>query len=721
MEKITISIKNCKNIKNGDITISKNKLNVKYGNNGTGKSTIAEAIKYYIEGNVNSLNSLKSYDTNLKPIIQIDTDIKNVEVFNEDFIRNIVFNKNEAIRDSFNIFVRTPEFDAKRSEIDDSLRGFKVDILENSEIKTMLDVFSLIINKITFNKDGTITKKGMGKDIANDITVYNLPKELNKYQGFFHDDKRVDWVGWKSDGKKFDDKGICPFCAEKLNNEAYQKEKGIFEGSYNKTMVKNQKDLEDYLISLESYINDIDFKRISGYTRKLDNKDDFNSEFKRFCDEVGDVHRKIIKVTSFDTNNIKPEELDKLEDKIKEFIIEPSFFKIFNNQKSMKIYDLINNKISLILEKIETLKKDFEKINLHIQNAIQESEGDINNFLRLANINYRFELNPTGELSSLAELKYCCPSENLYSVSNIDGSLSWGEKNSIALILFMYYALQKDADLIILDDPVSSFDKDKKFAILNRLFIIDKLEKTFKGKTVLLLTHDLEPVIDLRTKYSFKNGQGIGWYLTNENGELKEKEIDAENDIVSAIIMYKNDFMDKSLDIIHRAIALRKYLEYTEKNCMYENIPYNILSSLLKGRPRSEVNILDNGIIEDPEFNRGCIEIQTYLDYPEFNYGYLVENEFSREKIMEKYEDETNNYRKIQLFRAYYDGGRKDGRKINKKNPVIKKFVDESYHIENDYTHCLDYRKFDIVPHTTMEEVNDLMNDFIMNSTSTSQ
>ena len=40
-----IVIKNCNNIVNGTIKIVKGCLNVKYGINGTGKSTIAKAIK----------------------------------------------------------------------------------------------------------------------------------------------------------------------------------------------------------------------------------------------------------------------------------------------------------------------------------------------------------------------------------------------------------------------------------------------------------------------------------------------------------------------------------------------------------------------------------------------------------------------------------------------------------------------------------------------------
>ena len=41
--------------------------------------------------------------------------------------------------------------------------------------------------------------------------------------------------------------------------------------------------------------------------------------------------------------------------------------------------------------------------------------------------------------------------------------LSYGEKNAFALVLFMYSVLKDNPDLIVLDDPISSFDGNKKF------------------------------------------------------------------------------------------------------------------------------------------------------------------------------------------------------------------------------------------------------------------
>lgn len=43
MSDATIKISNCNNIESGEIPIAQDKLNILYGRNGTGKSTLAKA------------------------------------------------------------------------------------------------------------------------------------------------------------------------------------------------------------------------------------------------------------------------------------------------------------------------------------------------------------------------------------------------------------------------------------------------------------------------------------------------------------------------------------------------------------------------------------------------------------------------------------------------------------------------------------------------------
>ncbi|MFW8254034.1 AAA family ATPase, partial [Klebsiella pneumoniae] len=72
--------------------------------------------------------------------------------------------------------------------------------------------------------------------------------------------------------------------------------------------------------------------------------------------------------------------------------------------------------------------------------------------------------------------------------------------------------------LIILDDPISSFDKNKKFAILEMLFRREPSD-CLKSKTVLMLTHDVEPIIDtIRAVRQQFNNQVSAAYLRYSRG-----------------------------------------------------------------------------------------------------------------------------------------------------------------------------------------------------------
>ena len=106
---MNINIKNCNNIENAEITIEKNCLNIKYGMNGTGKSTIAKAIE-----NREQLSELKTFGSEMEPEINISESIAKVEVFNNDFINRIIFNGSQVIENAFEVFVKTEEYDKKK-------------------------------------------------------------------------------------------------------------------------------------------------------------------------------------------------------------------------------------------------------------------------------------------------------------------------------------------------------------------------------------------------------------------------------------------------------------------------------------------------------------------------------------------------------------------------------------------------------------------------------
>ena len=86
----------------------------------------------------------------------------------------------------------------------------------------------------------------------------------------------------------------------------------------------------------------------------------------------------------------------------------------------------------------------------------------------------------------------------------------------------MYEAISKSPDLIVLDDPISSFDKNKKFAIINKLF---KGVHSLKNNTILMLTHDFDPIVDmmLNFKHIFNEIPPNACFLENKHGIVIEK------------------------------------------------------------------------------------------------------------------------------------------------------------------------------------------------------
>ena len=47
--------------------------------------------------------------------------------------------------------------------------------------------------------------------------------------------------------------------------------------------------------------------------------------------------------------------------------------------------------------------------------------------------------------------------------------------------------------------------------------------------------------------------------------------------------------------------------------------------------------------------------------------------------------------------------------KLKEKNSIVLKFIDEIYHIENDYIFSLDLIKFDIIPDFIINSINEFM------------
>lgn len=253
----------------------------------------------------------------------------------------------------------------------------------------------------------------------------------------------------------------------------------------------------------------------------------------------------------------------------------------------------------------------------------------------------------------------------------------------------MYETLSKNPDLIILDDPISSFDKNKKYAILQMLF---REDISFKNKTVLMLTHDIEPIIDSVKALGriFKN-QTNASFLQYKDGNIAEIEIKKEN-ILTFTQICKNITSDENINEISKLIYLRRNFEILDD----KGDEYQILSDLFHKRTKEEAKVNRNLSDDDFEesFERGKERLGKII--PSFDYGSILIVIKDQEELKKIYNSTTNGYEKLQLFRII--NGESTNNNFFRVSDVMKKFINETYHIENDLIHQLDPRKYDLIP-----------------------
>ena len=700
-----VVIKNCNNIKEALITIEQGNLNIKFAINGTGKSTIAKALLKKEK----DLSLLKPFGKEEIPYVECNPKFNNVELFDSDFVNNVVFNGSNVIENSFEVFIKSDKYDEQRKNINDLLHELKQKIIGSEDLNKLNEQLIKLSSKINYKKEkNTIDSRGMYSSIKSEKNIFNIPKELNKYALFLSDkEKNILWSDWKNKGKTYDYGEICPYCAEKFK-QGHKKENEAFNSYYTKANVSNLTEFSNIIDNTKVYLNTENSQKIEKCIRENIPSAEKDLIFTKFMSEVTYLKEKIYNITTFDSYKIEKDDISNLSNILLDLKISYENLEYFNNKTLTKSIDEINSSIDEMIGKISDLQKEIGKMNSLVISKMSSCKREINSFLKLAGFNYEFDIIKDGdEKNSITILKYVNSEDEKIQVSDIEKHLSWGEKNAFALVLFMYYALSKNPGLIILDDPISSFDGNKKYAIINRLFSNKgDYADSFYNKTVLKLTHDFEPIIDFGINHKPTKETNM-WYLKNNDGVIKEQKISIPSDVLSTIKFYYNESINEENNIISRICFLRKYLEHISTKKSSEENAYDILSSIIHGdNLRRKIDNEHYENLSNTEIKNGEEWIRQIINTLD-SHKILTDN-LNNRYILENYKMETNNYKKLQLFRVYLELS--DNRdKLKEKNSIVLKFIDEIYHIENDYIFSLDLIKFDIIPDFIINSINEFM------------
>lgn len=587
-----------------------------------------------------------------------------------------------------------------KGHIDQRLLNIKTIVQDKPDIRNIKSVFVELRSLIVVNSNGsTLSRRPSGiKSIIDGGkgATFNPPEILSAFKTFFSDEHSTEWASWKLTGiNSFSKKGLCPFCAEKDTEVKIQQSKAFIE-TFDEAGIGFTSKLRTFLLKIEKYIDPRKIELLTDLLSVTADRALLEREFVKLRAEVDYFYTKLETISSFDGYAVDQNNIEVLEEQVKGMKFTEERSDYFNTTEFLSDIAPVNDQIDVLLGMLSSLKGEIIQFQKYISSLKDERKKDINDFLRTAGFNYLFDIRVDGDNKAHAILKYQLGSGQEKDVPNPDFSLSWGERNAFALILFMYDVLSKDSDLIILDDPISSFDSNKKFAIINRLFKTGSKETSLYQRTVLLLSHDFEPIIDYIQVGEKISGDSIcAHHLSNIEGKITERAIQRNRDMFSMVVLMKELAMDESLPLPVRVGCLRKFIEHTNINPMENKHSYNILSSLIHGRKQSTYDNEGLRLLSDEDLESGYSEIKLFIR--DFCYEYYYKA-FSHENLISIYQSEKNGYFKLLILRAYVERNSSARDRLKEQDTILRKCVDETFHIENDYLFSLDVRKFTIVP-----------------------
>lgn len=681
---MNIEITNCNNIDTGNIYIETGRLNIKYAINGAGKSTIARALSSKIEGD--DLSDLRPFkyrndgDDANNPSVVISDAIQKVATFDEKYIETYAYKKDELVANSFEIFVKTPRYEEHMQNISELISSIQTAFRNDPDLDTLITDFTTFIDSFGKTQSGYSKASDLGKTIGKGNKLENVPEELALYAPYLRTaGTNLKWLKWQVEGNNYlEITEKCPYCVSTISTpkDTILKVSQEYDTKYLSSLSK----ILDVFSSLESYFANDTKSAVRIISQNATGASEEQIEFlKRLKEEVITLRDRLysLKCLGFDSLS----NVDRVVDVLRENLIDMTFYHQLNCDYTKSKIDTINSSLNEVIAVAGQLQGQVVQQKEEIRRTIENNSKEINGFLESAGYQYKVSIIQSPEENYRLIISY---TEQTEGITNVKDHLSYGEKNAFALVLFMYQTLKENADFIILDDPISSFDNNKKFAIMTMLF---RGANSFQGKTVLMLTHDFEPIIDIVcTLRDIFTPAAKAYFIANINGVLEESNI-TSSDVKSFISVCMSN-ISNSADMIHKLIYYRRFLEIIDQ----KDIVWELISNIFhKGRDVPKIKG-DDGVLSDmtpEEIECATAEIQDKI--PGFDYTIVYTRIKNIPDMIELYRSSISGYEKVQIYRILKDGDMERG-------SAMKKYVDETFHVQNDYLFQLNPRKYKIVP-----------------------
>lgn len=681
-----ITIKDCNSISKAVLSLQPSSLNIKYGPNGIGKSTIARALTLRADGNA-GLEELTPFKHRAesdgpRPVVEGADQIGSVLTFNESYVSQFAFQRDEVLKNSFEIFINTEEYKAGNEQIEAMFEALKKTFSEQAEFNEALSSFTELRDAFNVNKGGAVAKNSRGyKALSMARKLTNIPDDLQGYEHFLHSDDPAGWITWQSKGKAFLELSEnCPFCS--VGSVDKQTATRV-SAEYESAAVKNMSALRGVIGKLGRFFEPGYLKQLEALTTSIT---DVTPEQELFLvtlrGQIEALLSKLSALRSLSFHALRDEE--NVAAVLSGLKIDLALLHAINSEATQSVVTPINDKLDDVSAQVNKIRRGIGEQKTRVARLIKANQDAINDFLRSAGYRYTVRIEPQADSYRML-LEHQDAPGHLESASD---HLSYGEKNAFALVLFMHHVQREKPDLVVLDDPVSSFDKTKKFAILHQLF---RGKNSLRGVTSLLLTHDIEPAIDIvrtGTSSQFVAARPVVHFLSGRAGVVTEKPIEPGDITTFSEVCDAN--IAAASDSIIKCIYLRRRFEVHGA----KGVEYDLLSSLLhlRDEPTKRLDVSTQIALTEAEVERATALVREHI--ADFNYANLLAELKQPGALRSRFEDTTVGYEKVQLFRvmSVLDPAALKG------DDVFTKFVNETYHIENEYVMQLNPREFDVVP-----------------------
>lgn len=411
-----------------------------------------------------------------------------------------------------------------------------------------------IVKKLGASKLNKGNKLSSKSPLSQTISTIEIAKTNSVYKEIeTMEDGKFEWLITGYDKYLVNEK--CPFCEKNVSKLRINK-LTKFKNYSTKNLSTIQTQSNNYKLISGSFIGNTLFS-LKEFEKKLINMSIACTEYEKMVVDIDKCYR--------DSSN---------ENLINKFEYSKEFYMVFPELKSP---------IQFLNTHISTLKSEFRKAKNKTANILKYKTQMINRILTKFSIPY--EVSAKYYRDRVIDYKLIHKKDN--EKNDDKDRLSDGEKNIVSLIMFILQAQKESTDLIVFDDPVSSYDEYRRKQVID--LIVDKL----KGKTILILSHD-----QVFAKYAVMNKSksiiGNIDYLENFENKVKFTRIEESDfEVYSDSVLNRiNELADDSYYI--KIVNLRTLLEGRR------GIMYSYLSAILHAKPVEEIKklLLDEKITE---------------------------------------------------------------------------------------------------------------------------